>query len=194
MTFCDDPMLSEVEPADLVTICYVLPASIAAAFQRETTPLLDRLHRARLTGDFDLAAWDSSAFVPPFNSNHRGDESAWDLPLITADDLKGVAWAVDHWTDTGRALVAGLLAAPAGGIHTFDLADQVGFTGGLPSAFRAIAGRLRAIERAPFWVGDPETVRHERGQLLSLGRGADVVRQVFEARHAALLDAQRGSR
>ena len=148
MNFSDAAMMSGVEPDGLVTISYVLPASLAAAFQRETTPVLDRLYRATATADFDLAAWDSSEFVPPYNSNHRGDESAWDFPPITADDIKPVAWVVDNWTDTGRALAAGLLLAPAGGIHTFDLAEKVGYTGGLPSAFpRSPVAFVRSSER-----------------------------------------------
>ncbi len=196
MTFSDDTTADAVDPDQLVRICHVLPARLVPAFQREVAPLLERLHRSSAPADFDLATWDSSEFVPPYNSNHRGAESAWDLPHITWDDRKAVSWVVDHWTDAGRALVAGLLNAPADGIHTFDLAEMVAYTGGLPSAFRAIAGRLRAVERSPFWDGDPRTVRHERGQLLTLDRdrGADIVREIFEARHPAVLAAYGGGR
>ncbi|HEY7042191.1 MAG TPA: hypothetical protein VH419_00845 [Nocardioidaceae bacterium] len=186
MNFSDEPTVRPIGGDELVTVSYVLPARLATKFQREAGAVLDRLHRIDAEPDFDLAIWQSSGFAPPYNSNHRGDESAWTFPPITWDDRKAVAWAVDNWTDTGRSLVAGLLLAPAAGVHTFDLAEAVGYTGGLPSAFRAIVGRLRAIERAPFWRGDPDTLRHERGQLLAPDRGADVVRRILEIRHPAV--------
>src|SRR5215211_955648 len=151
MTF-SDVSISAVTAEELVAITHVLPAHLVPAFQREVAPLLERLHRAAPI-EFDLKTWDSSEFQPPFNSNHRGGEDAWTLPPITWEDRKAVTWAVDHWTDDGRSLVAGLLNAPRDGIHTFELKDAVGYEGGLPSAFRAIAGRLRAIERRPFWIG-----------------------------------------
>jgi hypothetical protein len=194
MKFSDDDMSALVEPEQLVLISYVLPARLVPGFQREAASLLERLHRASTPVEFDPSAWDSAEFRPPFNSNHRGDESAWDFPPITVQDRKALCWVVDNWTDVGRTLVAGLFNAPPSGIHTFDLAEAVGFDGGLPSAFRAIAGRLRAIERAPFWTGHPDTVRHERGQLLSLDRGADVVREVFAARYPQLLTSNGGER
>src|SRR5262245_10553945 len=129
-----DADMQPVRGDDLVEVRYVMTAGLAAAFQREAGLVLDRLYRLNAAPEFDLATWDSSSFVPPYNSNHRGNESAWNLPPITWDDRKAVAWVVDNWTDTGRSLVAGLLLAPAAGIHTFDLAKQVGYTGGLPSA------------------------------------------------------------
>ena len=60
--FSDVGVVEGVEGDGLVTISYVLPASLAAAFQRETTPVLDRLYRTIITVDFDLRAWDSAEY------------------------------------------------------------------------------------------------------------------------------------
>ena len=167
-----------------------MPAAIAPQFQQSAASLLARLLDAQPSPDFDLRTWDSSTTKPPFTSNHRGDEDAWSLPPITDADLKLVCWAVDHWTDTGRQLVAGLLMHPHG-IRTFDLAEFVGYSGSISSAFRHVAGRLRAIERAPFWCGDAASKGHPRGQRLWIDPDAEpsqVVRTVFDARYRELLD------
>ena len=63
--------------------------------------------------------------------------------------------------------------------------------GGIASAFRAIAGRLRAIDRAPFWFRDVEPRGNERGQTVSARPESvprKVVRSIFEAHYPELLN------
>ncbi|HEX7197746.1 MAG TPA: hypothetical protein VF364_13050 [Candidatus Limnocylindria bacterium] len=182
-------------PNDTVLLTMAMPAAVASEFQERAGTILSEMLRAyRATGSapFDLATWNSDGFIAPFDSNHRGDEDAWDLPAITdtEPDRRAVCWAVDHWTDTGRSLAAVLINHPDG-LRSRDIADLAGYSGGIPSAFRHIAGRLRAIDRAPFWFGRPETKGHERGQVLWANRDSDsyqVVRAVFEARYPHLLE------
>lgn len=180
-----------VRPHDLVSVSYIVPAGLAVALQAEIDGLLARVAAAEIGKTFDLSTWDSRSFTAPFHANYRGDEDAWTLPSISETDIKPVCWAVDNWTDTGRSLAAAILNHPDG-MHSRDLADLVGYSGGIPSAFRALAGRLRAIDRAPFWFGDADSRGHERGQILSARPQSipyQVVRSVFGARYPKLLNS-----
>jgi hypothetical protein len=190
------PTIQTLSPDETVVLSWAMPASVAVEFQQQTGPILAALLRNHpLTGvedrPVDLASWDSSEFQPPFDSNHRGGEDAWHLPVITDTeaDRKAVCWAVDSWSETGRRL-AGVIIANPGGMHSRDIAEKANYTGGIPSAFRHVAGRLRAINRAPFWFGDPDSRGHERGQRLSARPDTDaykVVKTIFEARYPEYL-------
>lgn len=182
-----------IQPAkgnsDFVTITLIAPAVVADAFQREAIPLIERIEDTLTDTEFDLATWDSSVFTAPHNARHRGSEHAWNLPTITEHDVRAVAWAVDQWTATGRSLAAGLLLNPAG-IRTSDLADLVGFTGGIAPALRGIASRLRSIDRQPFWLGYPTDTGHERGKRLWIDKdsaGYQLLRSIYNARYPNLL-------
>jgi len=180
-----------INPDDLVAITTVIPARIATQYQQSNADLVARLLADATSDTFDLATWDSSTYTAPHTANHRGDEDAWSLPAITTADLKPACWAVDNWTDTGRRLAGAILTHPEG-MHSRDIADLVDYTGGIPSAFRAIAGRLRAIDRAPFWFGDVESRGNERGQILSARPESEpykVVWSIFEARYPELLNS-----
>ena len=181
--------ITAVRPDDLVTIPTIIPAHIAIKYQQANAELVARLIANATPDTFNLATWDTSTYIAPHTANHRGDEDAWTLPPITEADLKPVCWAVVNWTNTGRKLAGAILTHPEG-MHSRDLADLVGYTGGIPSAFRAIAGRLRAIDRAPFWFGDVESRGNERGQIVSARPESEpykVVRSIFEARYPELL-------
>lgn len=178
--------------SDLVALTFVVPASVASSAQVELAAVVDRHDRLASTlqsGDIDLATWDSSTFTAPFDINHRGDEIAWRLPRITRDDVRAVCWAVDSWSGNGRRLIAELLKDPRP-TRTRDIAEKAGYTGGIPSAFRHVAGRLRSIDRAPCWYGDPTTAGHPRGQELRMDPSGEpylVVRSVYEARYPDLI-------
>jgi len=188
---------THLDPDATLTLTFAMPARVAVEFQEQAgTILTDLIRNRRFRADdhagFDLASWDSNEFTAPFDSNHRGDEDAWDLPPINASeaDLRATCWAVDNWTDSGRSLAAVIISNPTG-LRSRDIADRAGYSGGIPSAFRHVAGRLRAINRAPFWFGDPASKGHERGQLLSARPDTDackVVRSIFEARYPELLE------
>lgn len=197
MSHPTNPTITTVSTKAIVTLAWAMPAAVAVDFVEQTSPILTNLLRNHQTDgstleSFDLATWDSSEFQPPFHSNHRGDEDAWALPAISEReaDLKAVCWAVDNWTDTGRGLAAVVINHPEG-LHTRDIAEKAHYTGSIPSAFRHIAGRLRAINRAPFWHSDPDSRGHERGQLVGADTDAaafKVVKAVFEARYPNYLD------
>lgn len=190
------PTIQTISPEDTVVLSFAMPGSVAVEFQRQSGPILTALLRsipsdADADISFDLASWDSSVFHPPFDSNHRGGEDAWDLPAVTDTeaDQKAVCWAVDNWSDTGRRLAGAIIAHPEG-MHSRDIAALVGYEGGIPSAFRHVAGRLRAINRAPFWFGDPDTRGHARGMKMWAKPDSDaykVVRAIFEARYPEYL-------
>lgn len=179
-------------PADgVATVAFAVPALLAVRFQLEADELLARLLAEATSSDFDLATWDSSAVSPPFGVNHRGDDDAWTLPKLKMSDVKVACWVVDNWTDTGRRLAAGLLTHPEG-IRTSDLADLAGFTGGISSAMRHVAGRLRSIDRAPFWFGDPASKGHVRGQRLWIdtqGEPYELMHSILDARYPDILAA-----
>lgn len=190
------PTSTHVDPDTTLTLTFAMPAGVAVEFQEQAgTILVDLLRSQRLrstdSAGFDLSTWNSHEFTAPFDSNHRGEEDAWDLPPINASeaDLRATCWAVDNWTDTGRSLAAVIVKNPDG-LRSRDIADRAGYTGGIPSAFRHVAGRLRAINRAPFWFGDPTSKGHERGQILSARPDSDaykVVKAIFKARYPELL-------
>jgi len=177
-------------PADgVANIAFAVPASLAVRFQFQSSQLLARLLAEATPSDFDLAMWDSSSVSAPFGVNHRADDDAWTLPKLTMSDVKLACWAVDNWTETGRRLVAGLLTHPEG-IRTADMAKLADFTGGIPSALRHVAGRLRSIDRAPFWLGDISSKGHADGQRLSVdveGEPYALMLSIFEARYPDVL-------
>lgn len=180
-----EPVIAPVAASDLVSVSFVMPATLAASFQRATMPVLHQLYTAQPGTEFDLATFDSSTVTPPHPGNY-GPKDAWQLDPITWDDIKLVCWAVDNWTDTGRALAGGLLGAPRHEIRTRPLAKQIGYDKAVPAAFRAMANRLRSIGRQPFWFGDLSSKTHPDGQLLSVKPDSEpyaVMRSVFEARY-----------
>ena len=179
-----------VAASELVELSYVMRADVAEAFQRETTPILERLIQALAGDDFDLATFDSSLVTPPYPGNN-GPKDAWLMPPITRSDIKLVCWVVDNWTDSGRKLAGGLLSVPDHEVRTRTLAKHVGYDKAVPSAFRAMANRLRSIDRRPFWFGDLTTKAHPDGQLLSVQPRSGpyaVIQEVFEARYPELLN------
>lgn len=97
--------------------------------------------------------------IPPHPGNF-GDKDAWKLPAITWDDLKLVCWAIDNWTDTGRELASGMLSVPAHEVRTRVLAAHVGYEKAVPSAFRAMANRLRrsAANRSGLATSPPRPI------------------------------------
>lgn len=181
------PTISPLTDTDLVSLTYVMPAGGAAEFQRRTTPILESIYSSATNVDFDIATFDSTTVTPPHRGNY-GPRDAWKLDPITGEDKKLVCWVVDNWTDTGRALAAGLLKFER--IHTRELAEQVGYDKAVPSAFRAMANRLRAIGRRPFWYGNLTTKTDPRGQELHVDPDSEayaVVREVLAKRYPALI-------
>lgn len=170
----------------IVPIVSYVRSGDAMLLQREISELVTRRTATR-DDDIDLASWDSSSFATPGHSR-SGPTDAWTMPKLGPGDLQGACWAVDNWSEIGRAFAGALLAAQR--IRTFDLADKVGFDGHIPSVFRGIAGRLRALDRAPFWYGNPETKAHQRGQELHVTPGDapyELMMTIFRARYPELL-------
>ena len=64
------PTSNPTDPTDLVQLVYLMPAGIAASFQRATMPILDRLYTSQPEVDFNLATFDSSTVTPPHPGNY----------------------------------------------------------------------------------------------------------------------------
>lgn len=182
------------QPDDLVPVTTWMPARIVLDFQRDASANVRRLVAAHpsTSVEIDLAAWDSSAFQPPYNANYLGDQDPWEVfePLADSGEGRRIAcWIADNFTDGGRQIAAGLLSNP-GGMNTFDIADQAGYSvDGISSAFRAMVGRFRSCATRPFWNGNLESRGGPRGQLMQVPIDADAYRvftQVFAARYPEL--------
>lgn len=177
------------DPMQLVGLTLYMPASLAPTLQLEFATVISQRTAAMSEIDIDLATWDSSMVEPPHHGRY-GPKDAWKLPPLTEADLRLACWAVDNWSDVGRQFAGRLLSAHR--IRTFDLADELGFDGHIPSVFRTLASRLRAIGRAPFWYGDMDTKAHARGMELYVNTDGEpyrIMREIFEARYPECLQA-----
>lgn len=187
MSTTDTTITTIENPTDIVGLTLYMPAVLAPSLQHEFAGVIAQRTAALNEVEIDLATWDSSMFEPPHHGRH-GPKDAWKLPPLTEADLRAACWAVDSWNDTGRHFAGYLLAVHR--IRTFDLADKLDFDGHIPSVFRTLASRLRAIGRAPFWYGDPGTKAHERGQELYVdpdGEPYKLVRRILEERYPEFL-------
>lgn len=176
------------DPTQLVGLTLYMPAGLAPDLQFQFTQVITDRMATMDQGSIDLATWDSSMFEPPHHGRW-GTKDAWKMPKLTMNDDRAACWAVDNWNDTGREFAGALITLHT--IRTFDLADKLHFDGHIPSVFRTLASRLRAIGRAPFWFGDPDTKAHPRGQELHIDLDSDsyrLMRRIFEARYPEFLE------
>lgn len=141
--------------ADLTTVSFAVPTTLALEFQTRAYALLTELAGGHAHAE--PPPREGQGGFTPLESKQVQGTDVWQLPHWLRDDQDRARWVAESLPTHPRQALTVLCRNAGTWVSGTRLADELGLEHGaksVPPSFKSMANRCRRVERRPMWNYD----------------------------------------